>query len=55
MEPKSEHSLTIPLMHDVGDQHFIGVSIVACTHKIVRLGASFGSPVHAPWVTETGS
>jgi hypothetical protein len=35
------------LMHDVGDPHFIGESIVVHTHTIVRLGASFGSPVHA--------
>jgi len=32
------------LMHNVGDQHWC----TDCrTHTIVRLGASFGSPVHA--------
>lgn len=43
------------LMHDVGDPHFIGASIVVHTHNrpswcILRFSGS-----RAPWVTETGS
>ena len=35
------------LMHKCGRPAFYWLSIVAHTHTIVRLGASFGSPVNA--------